>query len=114
MEEYDHVVQSVLHMRNELTNGLKRVGDNSPARDAMRAMRASCREFLDTTSATGMGRGARMSEYGTYQQETFLLELGKLRSVFGRQLATLGYLYGVDIEEQLASILPPDPSIAEE
>jgi hypothetical protein len=38
-----------------------------------------------------------------------LIGLGKLRSVFGQQLALLGYLYGVDIEEQLAQTLPPLP-----
>ena len=43
-----------------------------------------------------------------WEQEQFFIELGKLRSVFGKQLAVLGYLYGVDIEEGLASILPPE------
>lgn len=43
-----------------------------------------------------------------YQQEEFFVGLGKLRSVFGQQLAVLGYLYGVDIEADLASILPPE------
>jgi hypothetical protein len=44
---------------------------------------------------------------GLYQQEEFLLGLGKLRSIFGQQLALLGYLYGIDIVAQLASTLPP-------
>jgi len=71
-------------------------------------MRASCRDFLTLTGAKahehtrGMMRGA-----GMWEQEQFFIELGKLRSVFGQQLAVLGYLYGVDIEESLASILPP-------
>ena len=43
-----------------------------------------------------------------WEQEQFLIELGKLRSVFGQQLAVLGYLYGIDIEESLATILPPE------
>jgi hypothetical protein len=34
---------------------------------------------------------------------------GSRRSFFfGQQIATLGYLYRIDIEEELASILPPD------
>lgn len=36
-----HVVQSLFKIREELTNGLKRVGDNSPAKDSFR-INASC------------------------------------------------------------------------
>ncbi len=111
MEEQDHVVQSVLNIRNELTNGLKRVGDNSPAKDAFRAMRAACRDFLDLTSVKGWEhKHGMLRSGGVWQQEEFLIELGKLRSVCGQQLATLGYLYGIDTEAGLASILPPDAS----
>lgn len=108
-EEPGHVVQSLFNIRDELTTGLKRVGDNSPAKEAFRIMRASCRDFLTLTSAKayeqkrGMMRGDHM-----WEQEQFFMELGKLRSIFGQQLAVLGYLYGVDIEESLASILPPE------
>lgn len=107
-EEPSHVVQSLLKIRDELTNGLKRVGDKTPAKDAFQIMRASCRDFLTLTSVKayendrGMMRGDHI-----WEQEQFFIELGKLRSVFGQQLAVLGYLYGVDIEESLASILPP-------
>lgn len=114
MEEPNHVVQSVMNIRSELTNGLKRVGDNSPAKDAFRTMRASCRDFLDLTSVKKHERNEGMLVHdGLWQQEEFLVELGKLRSVFGQQLALLGYLYGIDIESSLASILPPDDSSAE-
>lgn len=109
-EEPGHVVQSLLKIRDELTSGLKRVGDHSPAKDAFRIMRAACRNFLTLASAKayeknrGMMRGEHM-----WEQEQFFIELGKLRSIFGQQLAVLGYLYGVDIEESLAGILPPEP-----
>src|SRR6266511_1041401 len=67
-EEPNHVIQSLFNIRDELTNGLKRVGDNSPAKDAFRIMRAACREFLTLTSAKtyeqdrGMMRGGSMWE----------------------------------------------------
>ena len=44
-EQPNYVVQSILQIRQELTAGLKRVNDNSPAKDAFRAMRAACRDF---------------------------------------------------------------------
>ena len=43
-----------------------------------------------------------------WEQEEFFIGLGKLRQTFGQQIAILGYLYRVDIEADLASILPPD------
>lgn len=108
-EQTDHVVASVLDIRRELTAGLKRVGDKSPARDAFRAMRAACREFLTNPFIEKEPR-TPWHHHGTYQQEEFLLGLGKLRAAVGQQIALLGYLYGIDIEAQLASTLPPAPS----
>ncbi len=107
-EQPDHVVRSILQIRQELTAGLKRVGDKSPARDALRAMRAACRDFLTNPAVQQSGSGM-LQHGGLWQMEEFLLGLGKLRSVFGQQVALLGYLYGIDIEEQLAATLPPLP-----
>ncbi|QQO34962.1 hypothetical protein JJC00_04475 [Bradyrhizobium diazoefficiens] len=107
-EQPDYVIKSVIEMRHELTSGLKRVGDGSPAKEAFRAMRAACRDFLTHPVMQESGQHM-LHQRGLYQQEEFLLGLGKLRSVFGQQVALLGYLYGIDIEEQLASTLPPIP-----
>ncbi len=108
-EEPSHVIQSLLKIRDELTNGLKRVGDRSPAKDAFRIMRTSCRDFLTLTSATAYeNRPGTMRGDHMWEQEQFFIELGKLRAVFGQQLAVLGYLYSVDIEEDLTAILPPE------
>ena len=108
-EQPNYVVSSVMDMRHELTAGLKRVGDKSPAQEAFRAMRAACRDFL-THPVMQEGGVEMLHHRGLYQQEEFLLGLGKLRSVFGQQIALLGFLYGIDIEEQLAATLPPVPA----
>jgi hypothetical protein len=107
-EEPSHVVQSLFKIRDELTTGLKRVGDNSPAKEAFRIMRAACRDFLTLTSAKAQEQNRGMMRETGYQQEEFFVGLGTLRATFGQQLAVLGYLYGVDIEESLATILPPE------
>lgn len=108
-EDPNHVVQSILKIREELTAALKRISDGSPAKDAFRIMRASARDFLTLTSAKAFeNKRGMMSHHGDiFEQEEFFVELGKLRAVFGQQVAILGYLYGVDIEEHLSSILPP-------
>ena len=71
-------------------------------------MRAACRDFLNHPVMQESNQ-AMLHQRGLYQQEEFLLGMGKLRSIFGQQIALLGYLYSVDIEEQLASTLPPMP-----
>lgn len=109
-EQPDHVVQSILQMRQELTNGLKRIGDNSPAKDAFRAMRAACRDFLTHPAMVGHGGMRDFRAQDVWRQEEFLIGLGKLRAIFGQQIALLGYLYRIDIEEQLARTLPPVPT----
>lgn len=45
-EQPQHVVQSVQHMRTELTNALERLGEKSPAAAACRSMRGACWVFL--------------------------------------------------------------------
>lgn len=108
-EEPAHVIQSIFKIRDELTAGLKRVADKSPAKDAFRIMRATCRNFLTLTSTQSLtGSRGMMDRGGMWEQEEFFTELGKLRAVVGQQLVVLGFLYGVEIEEELASILPPE------
>lgn len=106
-EQPEYVVQSILQMRQELTGGLQRISDGSPAEAAFRIMRAACRDFLENPAVKGEQQSEMLFNRGHWQQEEFLLGLGKLRSVFGQQIAQIGYLYGVDIEEQLSTILPP-------
>src|SRR5436190_1961978 len=46
-EMADQVMQSVLRIREVLTDALQRLGEDSNAAPSMRAMRAACREYLD-------------------------------------------------------------------
>jgi hypothetical protein len=108
-EEPAHVIQSILRIREELTDSLKRVADKSPAWIACRIMRAACRDFLTLNSTQRLQAHQGMMRDGRYQDEEFFVGLGKLRAVFGQQIATLAVLYGVDVEAQLGSILPPAP-----
>jgi hypothetical protein len=107
-EDPSHVVQSLFNIRDELTSGLKRVGDRSPAKAAFRIMRAACRDFLTLHSVQTQAHNRGMMRETGHQQEEFFVGLGRRRATFGQQLAVLGYLYNVDIEESLAEILPPE------
>ena len=71
-------------------------------------MLAACRYFLNQASTKSIGNVTdKLRERGISQTEEFFVGLGKMRAVIGQQLGILAYLYGVDIEEQLATILPP-------
>ena len=106
-EIQDQVVSSLLNIRTELTSALQRVSEGSPAAGAFKVMRAACRQFL-TEPHTHPDRG-RMLGRQAREEDNFFAALGKLRGVFGQQIAALAYLYRVEVEEQLASILPPEP-----
>jgi len=107
-EQPNHVVQSVQQMRTELTKALQRLGEKSPAAEACRSMRGACRDFLTKVGTSELREMDRRFVEG-WQGETFLIALGALRATFGQQIALLAHLYDVDLEEHLASILPPVP-----
>ena len=94
--ELEHeVADSVLEIRKELTSAIQRLAEDSNAVPLLRAMRAACREYLD-----------EMREHQP-PMFSFLTSLGKLRTLFGVNIAYLAIEYGVDVEGELASIVPP-------
>lgn len=109
--EVDH---SLLKVREELTAALQRLPAYSPAVEPIRMMRASARKFLNREYPRF--RNFVDHHYHHHSWRTpegdpgFFTALGELRANFGREIATLAYVYGIDVEEELASILPPEPS----
>jgi len=102
----EHCVHSVLEIRRFLTVELGSLSSGSQIAQALSAMRAACRKFLDTVQAD-KGRiilhGFDRSHYASW---IFLSALGELRAIFGIHIAKLAASYGLDVESQLASILP--------
>ena len=88
------VSDSVLRIREVLTDAIQRLGEDSHAAPAMRAMRAACREYLD---------GSRH-----HFSHDLSIGLGRLRALFGLQIAFLAIQYGINLEDDLASIIPPE------
>lgn len=89
------VIDSVLRIREVLTDAIQRLGDKSQAAPALRAMRAACREYLDDAR----------EHHGHHDTS---IGLGRLRALFGLQIAFLAIQYGIDLEDDLASIVPPE------
>lgn len=96
------VERSLLEMRGELTRILQICPDDEHLAEPIRAMRAACRRFLDEAGFPGAPRRS-IHPY----QPGWLVALGELRATFGLHLARLCAAYGVDVEPELGSILPP-------
>ncbi len=109
LEVISQVTSSVLQIREVLTKTLQALPETSRAAGSVRAMRAACRRFLEEPPPEFCDlvrwHGARHSsdEEGS---PSFFVALGELRAAFGTHIAALAYQYGLDVEADLASILP--------
>lgn len=105
MEVPHHCVQSVTEIRRMLSAELGAIDSNSALSKSLRAMRSACRKFLDTVGADEriVHYGAHPGHFASWQ---FNGAIGELRGVFGVHLAQIAAQHGLDIEDELAAILP--------
>ncbi len=118
MEVPGHCVESVLRIREFLSTEIGTLAQGGALCASLRAMRSACRKFLAVVEADKReGRPIIMhaNELGHYASWVFNGALGELRGVFGIHIAALAAGYGLDVEDDLASILPaPDSSDPED
>ena len=107
MEVPQHCVESIIGIRATLSEALSELDAQSQLAQSLRAMRAACRKFLDT-----VGADPRVIEFGAspghFASWQFTGAVGELRGVFGLHLAQVAASHGLDIEDDLASILPAE------
>lgn len=107
LEIPQHCVTSVLEIRQFLTDEIAALNDDSGLSQNLTAMRTACRKFLDTVQADD-----RIIQFGFYRDRghyaswIFNSALGELRGVVGIHLAQVAAQHGLDIKDELASILP--------
>lgn len=106
LECRDHCFHSIIDIRHFLTSELQDINEDSEFYTYLKAMRIACRKFLDKFSdkKTGIHR----PHGGYYPSLVFDSALGELRGVFGIMIAQIAVAYGIDIESDLASILPEE------
>ncbi|MBI5887549.1 MAG: hypothetical protein HZB82_02395 [Deltaproteobacteria bacterium] len=98
----DYVDGSIMKMRMHLTDMLDSGSAPPEVAGHIRAMRASCAKFLGRLRPSG-GLPGRLDN------AEFFAALGEMRGVFGVHIAQLSIKYGLDMEQDLAAILPvPD------
>lgn len=105
VESPHHCVESVLQIREFLTSKIGKMDQGSELTKSLRAMRAACRKFLDRS---GYNEGPFLIRLGDHMGRSwdFITAVGELRGVFGIHLAKIAVAYGIDVEEDLASIIP--------
>lgn len=111
MECPGHCVHSVLDIRSFLTTQLQRATDDETLSGYLRAMRIACRKFLDRMNHNERKERdflRHADSWGHWASWEFASALGELRGTFGVMLAQLAASYGVDVEDELASIIPGD------
>jgi hypothetical protein len=106
IEVVDHVIYSLSQTREELTKALQALPESSDAAPALRAMRVQCRKFLDEQRPNFRSVHPRRPSHEGDPE--FFVALGELRAIFGMHLATLAYRYKIDVEPELAAIMPPE------
>ncbi|GAA5038727.1 DUF6650 family protein [Actinopolymorpha pittospori] len=106
-EDEMHCVESALEIRQYLTTRLTDDEMGNDLRGVLKAMRAACRKFVEVAGPNAcnfMHRGS----WGP-SGDVFGLALGDLRSQMGFYIAALVIQYKIEIEDDLAKILPPPP-----
>lgn len=100
MEVGPYVMNSIIEIRQRLSNDLEQISRSSVLGESIAAMRASCRKFLTDTQKNPRNL-QRWRGKGLVGQA-----LGELRAIFGIHIARIACAYDLSIEEQLIPILP--------
>lgn len=104
LEVADQCIRSVIEMRRFLTEVVGQLPSDSKLAEHLRGIRAACRTFLNETSP-GSGRVLRPHWSGPFES-SFFMSLGELRARIGLHVAAVAVMHGLDVEGELASVLP--------
>jgi hypothetical protein len=107
LEVHGEVEHSVHEIRRQCTETLTTLSEQSRAVPPLRAIRAACRRFLDEPRQDFRNLFAR--DFGDFRDSAgFFTALGELRATVGAQIAILAVLYNIELEAELATIVPAE------
>ena len=106
LEVHGDVERSVHEIRQRCTDALTAISERALARKHIQAMRAACRRFLEEPPKFG---NLMPHHFGRFADEAgFFVALGELRASVGAQIANLASYYEIELEPELAAILPAE------
>lgn len=100
---------SVLEIRKYLTLEMQKIDRNTNLYGYVSAMRIACRKFVNTAvyhREYNFSAGCEVIKEHKPSGWMFISALGELRGTFGNMVAQIAAAYGLDIEDDLATILP--------
>lgn len=100
LEMPHHCIASVIEIRHFLTQEIDGLRDRSQLKRNLKIMRAACRKFLDSSPEPDR------THYVSHSSWVFYSNLGELRGVFGACLREIVLSCALDVEQELASIIP--------
>ena len=101
LEGAHHCVYSVMDMRQKLTMSMQQVNTDDPLYKQLQKIRRASRDFCDV-----IGSPKFDTLPAPVQKSLLSRELAKFRQAVGSAVGAISIAYGLDIEDELASIIP--------
>lgn len=106
LETPHHCIESVCIIREYLTSEMQQLDNNSNLFLYIKAMRIACRKFLNRFSSKDERFIDEARYNGNFSNWVFGSALGEMRGTFGNMISQIAAAYGVDLEDDLATIIP--------
>jgi hypothetical protein len=107
LETPKHCTESVIKIREFLTEQLFDLDAKSELATTLRAIRSACRKFLDTIQSQYYFDKSNR-DFGMGEQIHFYNAMGELRATIGILIGKILVMHGLDFEGQLIEIIPFD------
>ena len=98
-------IKSVTEIKYYLTDELQQIDEKSELNSYVRAMRNACNKFL-TKCPDRKDFRCHACQSGNLDNWIFTSAIGELRGVFGVMIGQIAKAYGIDVEDDLAQIIP--------
>lgn len=98
-------ITSVTDIKNYLTSELQNIDEQSELNAYVRSMRNACNKFLSKCPDKKEFR-CYACQPGNIDNWIFTSAIGELRGVFGVMIGQIAKVYGLDVEDDLAQIIP--------
>jgi len=108
LENPNHCMQSVIQIRDFLTTQLNEVERKSELDGILRGMRSAGRSVMDKGAHNFRFGENNFNSFGTLDQIVFFSQIGVFRGIMGMLIAKLVIMHGLEIEEDLLTILPSE------
>lgn len=98
-------IESLVKIKDYLTTEIQNMHEDSELSSYTRAMRKACNKFLSTFPDSKHDK-CIYCKPGGEEYQVFILSLGELRTVFGIMIGQISKSFGIDVEDDLAEIIP--------